>query len=152
MNLADLCEVAPDAGDAVALRGRDRTEYVITGEVAGGALEDTPEDGDRVLEFAVDEFLAVDDDGGVTPRREYLVDLPPIQHNLRDTPRPAPLPALVFSEEEPLAVALPVPTYRGSRVSWYDTRPEGALVELTAGAMVDPQTVLPDSVMNEVRL
>ena len=142
MNYAALREVAPSAGDALALRGRDRTEYVIIGEIASAALEDTPEDGDRVLEFAVDEFLAIDGDG-VTPRREYLVELPPIQHYLGDSPRPAPLPALVHREDHPLGVSLPTPTWRGSRVSWYDTRPEGTLVELTAGQMVGARDVLP---------
>ena len=142
MNYAELCEVAPSAGDALAFRARnERSEYVVTGEVAGSALEDTPEDGDRVLEFAVDEFLAIDGDS-VTPRREYLVELPPVQHYLGEPPRPAPLPALVC-REAPLGVSLPTPTWRGSRVSYYDTRPEGTPVDFTAGQMVGARDVLP---------
>ena len=143
MNFADLLEVAPGAGDALAFRARTECSgYVVTGEVASSALEDTPEDGDRVLEFAVDEFLAIDGDG-VTPRREYLVELPPTQHYLGDPPRPAPLPALVYREEYPLGVSLPTPTWRGSRVSLYDTRPEGTPVDLIAGQMVGARDVLP---------
>ena len=152
MNYADLLDVSPSAGDALAFRARtERSEYVVTGEVAGAALGDTPGDGDRVIEYAVDEFLALEN-GEVTSKREYLVELPPIQHYLADPPRPAPLPALVYREELPLGVSLPTPTWRGSRVSYYDTRPEGTPVDLIAGGVVDPRSVFPDTITNEVIL
>ena len=143
MNYAALREVAPSAGDALAFRARtEHSEYVVTGEVGGSMLENRPEDGDRVLEFAVDEFLELED-GHARPAREWLIDLQPVQHNLVDEPRPAPLPALIYREEYPLGVSLPTPTMRGSRVSWYDTRPQGTPVDFIAGQMVGARDVLP---------
>lgn len=153
MNYADLCEVEPSAGDALAFRGRTNgSEYVVTGEVASSALKDTPTDGDRVLEFAVDEFLAIDGDG-VTTTRESLTDLQPVQPYLAEPPRPAPLPALVYPEDHPLGVSLPTPNWRVSRVSHYDTRPEGTPVDFSAGYVVGARDVLPaDRPTSEVNL
>ena len=148
MNYADLCEVAPSAGDALAFRARtERSEYVVTGEVAGAVLEDTPEDGDRVLEFAVDEFLEFKD-GHARPAREWLIDLAPLQPFPGEPPRPAPLPALIYREEHPLGVSLPSPQVGGQpkRVELYDTRPRGTPVNLIAGHVVDARDVLPAGV------
>lgn len=146
MNYADLLNAVPAAGEALALRTRaDESEYVIIGEVASVDLEDRPGPRNRVLEFAVDEFLHIDD-GGVTPGREYLNDLPPIQPYLADDPKPAPLPALIYREDAPLGVSLPTPIWRGSRVFHYDTRPEGELVAFAHGEVVAPQDVLPPEV------
>jgi hypothetical protein len=145
MNYADLLEVAPSAGDALAFRARtDRSEYVVTGEVAGAALGDTPADGDRVLEFAVDEFLKLED-GHPHPAREWLIDLAPVQPFPDEPPRPAPLPALVYRDDLPLGVSLPSPQVGGrpKRVELYDTRPRGTPVNLIAGHMVDARDVLP---------
>jgi hypothetical protein len=144
MNYDELRKHEPAAGDALALRGTTgEYEYVITGEVAGTALEDAPEPDARVLRFAVDEFLEIRGEG-LTQAREYLVDLPPVQHYLGEDPRPAPLPALVYREDLPLGVSLPKPTFRGSRVSWYDTSPEGTPVDFHTGEMVDTSLVLPE--------
>ena len=150
MNYTALQEAAPSAGDALAFRGRDDgTEYVVTGEVASSALEDTPADGDRVVEFVVDEYYEIKEGQLQTPYppgyTPEFIDLPPAEPFADEPPKPAPLPELVHRDERNIGVRLPWGQYGGQpkRLELYGMYPNGVVVDFAVGDIVSIPDVLP---------
>ena len=154
MIYSDLRRQASSSGDALAFlfsQGPYDNPEVVTGEVVSVELEESPDDGARVLEYTEDKSRRLNSDGEPEPSCLISGGLDEViaQGGAPDEPAP-PHRLLVFQETEEqgavgrLALGVPHRVYPDGTppVDHWETYITGAILRLAAGPLISTREVL----------